>query len=156
MKLWFLVILRDVTPEKHALVDENENSQFCYHLTMFDIFRCWVGPIIFKWIYFPQVPFLPGAFGIDEFQDVVENALFKEFKARPHWGKNNRLNGMKVQQCYADDKLRKWRQVFQLFNKRGPFNNRFTHNVGFDSFLIDEQPTGLETQLPVSSPSPRE
>ena len=87
---------------------------------------------------------------------MLENTLFKEFKARPHWGKNNRLNGMKVQQCYDNDKLRKWLQVFQLFNKGGPFNNRFTHNVGFDSFLIDEQPTGLGTQLPVSSLSPRE
>ncbi|XP_015776727.1 PREDICTED: L-gulonolactone oxidase-like [Acropora digitifera] len=88
-----------------------------------------------------EVPFLPGAFGIDEFQDVVENSLFKKFKARPHWGKNNQLNQVKVEQCYNNDKLNKWKQVFQLFNKGGLLNNRFTHNVGFDSFLIDQQPT---------------
>lgn len=103
------------------------------------------------------MPFLPGAFGIDEFQEVVENALYKEFKARPHWGKNNRLNLVKIQQCYNNEKLFKWFQVFQLFNKGGSFNNRFTHNVGFDSFpLIDEQPKGLGTQHTVSSPSPQE
>lgn len=76
-----------------------------------------------------EVPFLPGAFGIDEFQDVVENSLFKKFKARPHWGKNNQLNKVKVEQCYNNDKLNKWKQVFQLFNKGGLLNNRFTHNV---------------------------
>lgn len=88
-----------------------------------------------------EVPFLPGAFGIDEFQELVENALLKEFRARPHWGKNNRLNGAKVQTCYNSYKLNKWKQVFQVFNKRGSFNNRFTHNVGIDQFLIDHQPT---------------
>ena len=75
----------------------------------------------------------------------MENALFEEFKARPHWGKNNWLNQEKVQQCYYSDKLNKWKQVFQLFNKGGLFNNRFTHNMGFDSFPIDQQPTGQGT-----------
>jgi len=94
-----------------------------------------------------EVPFLPGAFGIDEFQEVVEDALYTKFKARPHWGKNNRLNDRKIHDCYDNDKLKKWKQVFQLFNKGGLFNNRFTHNMGFDSFLIDQQPTRLGTQL---------
>ena len=72
---------------------------------------------------------------------MVEDTLYREFKARPHWGKNNRLNGVKVHTCYHNDKLNKWKQVFKMFNKGGPFNNLFTHNVGFDVFLIDEQPT---------------
>lgn len=122
----------------------------------FDIFPCRVGPIITKSIYFPQVPFLPGAFGIDEFQEVVEDALYTKFKARPHWGKNNRLNDRKIHDCYDNDKLKKWKQVFQLFNKGGPFNNRFTHNMGFDSFLIDQQPTRLGTQLTAGTATSRE
>jgi len=87
---------------------------------------------------------------------VVENALFRKFKARPHWGKNNRLNEVKVQQCYNNVMLNNWKQVFQLFNKGGSFNNRFTHYIGFDSPLIDQQPTGLGTQLGVGTTSPLE
>ena len=87
------------------------------------------------------MPFLPGAYGTDEFQEVVENTLYKEFRARPHWGKNNQLNGLKILTSYSIEKLNKWKQVFQIFNKGGPFNNIFTHNMGFDSYLIDEQPT---------------
>lgn len=72
---------------------------------------------------------------------MVENTLFREFKARPHWGKNNRLNGEKVRACYHEDQLDKWKQVLEIFNKRGPLNNLFTHNMGFDVLPIYEQPT---------------
>ena len=119
-------------------------------------FRAGWGQLLLTGFTFPRHHSFPELPGASEFQDVVENALFKEFKARPHWGKNHRLNGVKVQQCYAYDKLCKWHQVFQLFNKGGLFNNRFTHNVGCDSFLINQQATGLGAQLTVSAPSPRE
>lgn len=82
-----------------------------------------------------EVPFLPGAYGIDEFQERVENALVKEFKARPHWGKNNKLNDMKLRTCYNEEQITKWKQVFQIFNRGGLFNNFFTHNMGFDLCL---------------------
>ena len=36
------------------------------------------------YLFFSQVPFLPGAYGIDEFQEMVEVKLYEEFKARPH------------------------------------------------------------------------
>lgn len=84
---------------------------------------------------------------------MVENALFRKFQARPHWGKNNQLNEEKIKQCYHHEKLDKWKQVFQLFNKRGLFNNRFTHNMGF---MIDQQPRGLGTQLTEDTASPME
>ena len=91
---------------------------------------------------FSQVPFLPGAYGIDEFQEVVENKLFNDFKARPHWGKNNRLNEMKIRSLYHHEQLATWRDVYKMFNKGGPFDNLFTYKMGFDLFHhIEEQPT---------------
>jgi len=69
----------------------------------------------------------------------VEKHLLEEpFRARPHWGKNNRLNAAKVETCYNSYKLNKWKQVLKVFNKAGSFNNRFTNNVGFD--VIDQEP----------------
>ncbi|XP_068707083.1 L-gulonolactone oxidase-like [Montipora foliosa] len=82
-----------------------------------------------------EVPFLPGAYGIDEFQERVENALVKEFKARPHWGKNNKMNDVKLRTCYNQLQIIKWKDVFQIFNRGGLFNNFFTHNMGFDVVL---------------------
>ncbi|XP_022806297.1 uncharacterized protein LOC111343392 [Stylophora pistillata] len=90
-----------------------------------------------------EVPFLPGAYGVDEFQDKVERMLCKEFKARPHWGKNNRLNKSKIEELYYTESRRKWYDVYKMFNKGGPFENRFTHNMGFAELfdnIIDEQP----------------
>lgn len=89
-----------------------------------------------------EVPFLPGAFGTEEFQEVVENKLFEKFKARPHWGKNNRLNEMKIRALYDEEKLLKWKDVYRIFNKGGHFDNQFTNKMGFNLFPhIDEQPT---------------
>ncbi|KAJ7370263.1 hypothetical protein OS493_033609 [Desmophyllum pertusum] len=56
-----------------------------------------------------EVPFLPGAYGTDEFQAVVGSTLYKEFRARPHWGKNYQLNGMKILTTYHIEKLNKWK-----------------------------------------------
>ena len=95
-------------------------------------------------LFFPQVPFLPGAYGIDEFQEMLENKLYEEFKARPHWGKNNRLNQSKIEEIYHKDSLKKWGEVYKIFNKGGPFENRFTNNMGFTELFdhpIDEQPS---------------
>ena len=93
------------------------------------------------YLFFSQVPFLPGAYGIDEFQEMVEVKLYEEFKARPHWGKNNRLTQFKVE-IYPADSLKKWGAVYRIFNKGGPFENRFANNMGsaklFDHH--DEQP----------------
>ena len=58
------------------------------------------------YLFFSQVPFLPGAYGIDEFQEMVEVKLYEEFKARPHWGKNNRLTQSKVEEIYPADSLK--------------------------------------------------
>nr|XP_058941066.1 L-gulonolactone oxidase-like [Pocillopora verrucosa] len=91
-----------------------------------------------------EVPFLPGAFGIDEFQETVENKLCEEFKARPHWGKNNRLNQSKIEAIYHKDSLEKWGEVYRIFNKGGPFENLFTHHMGFAKLFdypIDKQPS---------------
>lgn len=91
-----------------------------------------------------EVPFLPGAYGIDEFQEMLENKLYEEFKARPHWGKNNRLNQSKIEEIYHKDSLKKWGEVYKIFNKGGPFENRFTNNMGFTELFdhpIDEQPS---------------
>ena len=73
---------------------------------------------------------------------MVEDKLFREFKARPHWGKNNRLNEMKIRALYDNEKLHKWRDVYRMFNKGGQFDNQFTNKMGFNLFhAIDEQPT---------------
>lgn len=85
-----------------------------------------------------EIPFLPGAYGIDEFHEMVETKLCKEFKARPHWGKNNRLNKSKVEEIYWKESLRKWWNVYEMFNKGGTFENRFTHNMGFAKLFIDD------------------
>lgn len=89
-----------------------------------------------------EVPFLPGAYGVDEFQDKVERMLYKEFKARPHWGKNNHLNKSKIEELYYKEDRRKWYDVYNMFNKGGPFENRFKHNMGLAKLfdIIDEQP----------------
>ena len=73
---------------------------------------------------------------------MVENKLCERFKARPHWGKNNRLNQSKIEEIYHKDNLEKWGAVYMMFNKDGPFENRFTHNMGFAKlFPIDKQPS---------------
>ena len=64
--------------------------------------------MLFYLFFFSQVPFLPGAYGIDEFQEMVEVKLYEEFKARPQWGKNNRLTQSKVEEIYPADSLKKW------------------------------------------------
>ena len=76
---------------------------------------------------------MPGAFGTDEHQATVEEMLFEKYKARPHWGKNNRLTAKRVREIYPD--LPEWRKIFQLFNKDGTFCNEFTRKVGFDECL---------------------
>ena len=96
------------------------------------------------YLFFSQVPFLPGAYGIDEFQEMVEVKLYEEFKARPQWGKNNRLTQSKVEEIYPADSLKYGGAVYRIFNKGGPFENRFTYNMGFAKLFdhpIDEQPS---------------
>lgn len=79
-----------------------------------------------------QVPFLPGAYGIDEFHKKIEDHLYAHYKARPHWSKNNFLNHKRVQQLYPE--LEKWKQIYLLFNRDGTFDNEFTRKCGFEDF----------------------
>ena len=81
------------------------------------------------------MPFLPGAFGIEEYHKTVEDKLYTKYRARPHWAKNNHLNTGRVIELYQD--LEKWKRVFRLFNSTGIFCNEFTHNMGFDLCLAD-------------------
>ncbi|XP_041485514.1 L-gulono-1,4-lactone dehydrogenase-like [Lytechinus variegatus] len=81
---------------------------------------------------FIEVPFLPGAYGIDEFHKKIEDHLYTHYKARPHWSKNNFLNHKRVQQLYPE--LEKWKQVYLLFNRDGTFDNEFTRKCGFEDF----------------------
>ena len=37
---------------------------------------------------------------------MVEVKLYEEFKARPQWGKNNRLTQSKVEEIYPADSLK--------------------------------------------------
>ena len=49
---------------------------------------------------------------------------------------------MKIRALYDNEKLRKWRDVYRMFNKGGQFDNQFTNKMGFNLFhSIDEQPT---------------
>ena len=82
-----------------------------------------------------QVPFLPGAFGIEEYHKTIEDKLFTKYKARPHWSKNNHLTTGRVIELYPD--LEQWKKVFRLFNATGIFCNEFTHNMGFDTYIAD-------------------
>ena len=82
-----------------------------------------------------QVPFLPGAFGIEEYHKTIEDKLFTKYRARPHWSKNNHLTAGRVIELYPE--LEKWKKVFRLFNATGIFCNEFTHNMGFDISIAD-------------------
>ena len=87
-----------------------------------------------------QIPFLPGAFGIEEYHKNIEDILFTKYKARPHWGKNHHLTKGRVNELYPD--LEDWKRVFRLFNATGIFCNEFTHNVGLaEDEVITLQPT---------------
>ena len=85
-----------------------------------------------------QIPFLPGAFGIEEYHKNIEDILFTKYKARPHWGKNHHLTTRRVNELYPD--LEDWKRVFRLFNATGIFCNEFTHNVG----LAEDEVTTLQ------------
>ncbi|CAH3196278.1 unnamed protein product [Porites evermanni] len=82
-----------------------------------------------------EIPFLPGAFGIEEYHKNIEDKLFTKYKARPHWGKNHHLTTGRIYELYPD--LEDWKKVFRLFNATGIFCNEFTHNVGFDTCIAD-------------------
>ncbi|XP_072033658.1 L-gulono-1,4-lactone dehydrogenase-like [Amphiura filiformis] len=99
-----------------------------------------------------DVPFTPGAYGIDEYHKKLADHLFTRYKARPHWGKNLFLNLDQIDQLYPD--LDKWKRVYLLFNSDGTFDNEFTRNVGFEDFRHSEgcrlrNPT--EDQIPTVS-----
>ena len=106
-----------------------------------------------------QVPFLPGAFGIEEFHKTIEDLLFDKYKARAHWGKNHHLSFTRVHELYPE--LKHWKKVFELFNDGGTFCNQFTQNMGFDVFLGEVMkraatlraglPGDVITQEPVSN-----
>ncbi|XP_038061939.1 uncharacterized protein LOC119732483 [Patiria miniata] len=81
-----------------------------------------------------EVPFLPGAYGIDEFHKKLEDFLFTKYRARPHWSKNNFLSFNRVERLYPY--LDKWRRVYTLFNRDGTFDNEFTRKCGFDDFHL--------------------
>lgn len=88
---------------------------------------------------------MPGAFGIDEYQATIEEMLFEKYKARPHWGKNNRLNACRVGTIYPE--LPEWKEIYSLFNKDETFSNEFTRRVGFDDcFLSDEADDVINVQ----------
>lgn len=82
-----------------------------------------------------EVPFLPGAFGIEEYHKTIEDKLFYKYKARPHWSKNNHLTTGRVIELYPE--LEQWKKVFRMFNSTGIFCNEFTHNMGFDTCIAD-------------------
>lgn len=84
--------------------------------------------------YVTQVPFLPGAYGIDEFHKKLEEFLYDKYKARPHWAKNNFLTINRVKNLYPN--LDQWQQVYLLFNQAGIFDNEFTRKCGFDDFHV--------------------
>ncbi|KAJ7376828.1 hypothetical protein OS493_032294 [Desmophyllum pertusum] len=81
------------------------------------------------------VPFLPGAFGIEEYHKTIEDKLFEKYKARPHWSKNHNLTTGRVIALYPE--LEQWKEVFRLFNATGIFCNEFTHNMGFDTCIAE-------------------
>ncbi|XP_022079376.1 uncharacterized protein LOC110973130 [Acanthaster planci] len=89
-----------------------------------------------------EVPFLPGAYGIDEFHKKLEDFLFTKYRARPHWSKNNFLSYNRVERLYPH--LDRWRRVYTLFNRDGTFDNEFTRKCGFDDFHLLE---GAEDKL---------
>ncbi|XP_071808915.1 L-gulono-1,4-lactone dehydrogenase-like [Asterias amurensis] len=84
-----------------------------------------------------EVPFLPGAYGIDEFHKKLEDFLFGKYRARPHWSKNNFLSYNRVERLYPH--LDKWRRVYVLFNRDGTFDNEFTRKCGFDDFHLRDR-----------------
>ena len=78
---------------------------------------------------------MPGAFGIEEYHKTIEDKLFEKYKARPHWSKNQHLTTGRVIALYPE--LEQWKEVFRLFNATGIFCNEFTHNMGFDTCIVD-------------------
>ncbi|XP_002735569.1 L-gulono-1,4-lactone dehydrogenase-like [Saccoglossus kowalevskii] len=99
-----------------------------------------------------EVPFLPGAYAVDEYHRSLENFLFEKYRARPHWAKNNFLTAHRVKELYPD--LDKWKKVFLLFNKDRSFDNVFTNYAGFDEFHHTESAWlghGIDTYMTVTS-----
>ena len=101
--------------------------------------------------YSLKVPFLPGAFGIEEFHKTIEDLLFKNYKARPHWGKDHHLSSPRISALYPDRAL--WQKVFNLFNGAHTFCNQFTQTMGFDEFLENGNKTtaALNAGLPADA-----
>lgn len=97
--------------------------------------KCAVDGSEYDHVCYIEIPFLPGAFGIEEYHKTIEDKLFTKYKARPHWSKNNHLTTGRVIELYPE--LEQWKKVFRLFNATGIFCNEFTHNMGFDTCLAE-------------------
>lgn len=72
---------------------------------------------------------MPGAHGVENYLNVVEEVLVRKYKARPHWGKNHHLNHDTIKELYPQ--LETWEQVYHIFNKDKIFDNAFTVRCGF-------------------------
>ena len=84
-----------------------------------------------------ELPLLRDVFGSDSLIWRYENLLTKEFAARLHWGQRNFLTRSRdmIAALYGSgsDNLKRWLDVFKVFNPNGEFAGRFTDRVGFTS-----------------------
>ena len=90
------------------------------------------------------MPFLPGAHGVENYLNVVEDILVRKYKARPHWGKNHNLTYKTIKELYPQ--FATWEQVYHMFNKDKTFDNVFTVRCGF---CKTEDYAYIETATPI-------
>ena len=77
-----------------------------------------------------EMPFVNGTQGGMEILERYENAMY-EFSGRPHWGQVNHVSGNHgfIEKMYPKYKI--WQKIFNEFNKKGTFINKFTDRCGF-------------------------
>jgi L-gulono-1,4-lactone dehydrogenase len=77
-----------------------------------------------------EMPLVNGTQGGLEILERYENAMY-EFSGRPHWGQVNHVSGNHgfIKKMYP--MYEKWQKIFNEFNQKGTFVNKFTDRCGF-------------------------
>ncbi len=76
-----------------------------------------------------EVPALVGTHGGVQIIQRIEEELLKMGDIRPHWGQHNFLNADTIERLYPE--FDKWKQIYNMINIKGTFENSFTKRCGF-------------------------
>ncbi len=76
-----------------------------------------------------EVPVLVGTRGGFQILQRIEDEFIKLSSIRSHWGQYNQLNGEIIKKLYPQ--FEKWKNIYNILNKNGTFDNYFTNKCGF-------------------------